>query len=262
MHRPPHNGWVPQLRSDVDQVGTSLVVRLDGELCGLTVPRVRAILLKCLVDQPDSLVVDLAGLTVRDPYTLSVFQVVARQAAMWPGTPIALSVPQPEIRQLLAGYGRPIVFAGLDEALAVKPRQGLPSLSESLLPVRGAPARARSLADEACDRWELSRLSPAARLVTGELATNAMVHAQTMFDVRLTLGRRYLLVAVRDGSTATPHVDFGERRDQATGRGLLLVDAVAERWGSIPADGGKVVWAGLALREREPVPGEERKALN
>jgi hypothetical protein len=40
------------------------------------------------------------------------------------------------------------------------------------------------------------------------------------------------------------------RADPATGRGLLLVDEFALRWGSFPAAGGKVVWAALSVRAR------------
>jgi len=35
--------------------------------------------------------------------------------------------------------------------------------------------------------------------------------------------------------------------DTPTGRGLLLVDALAEQWGQEPNDGGKTVWARLAV---------------
>jgi hypothetical protein len=31
------------------------------------------------------------------------------------------------------------------------------------------------------------------------------------------------------------------------GRGLMLVDAIAARWGSVPAHDGKVVWASLPV---------------
>lgn len=239
-----------RLRSEVDQVGTSMLVRLIGELSGVTAPQVRTTLLKCLVDQPDALVVDLSGMTVREPVALLVFRAVARQAAMWPGTHIALSVPQAEVARQFTGYCRPAVFATVEQALAARPRQGRPTLAESLLPVAGAPARVRELAAEACARWKLPHLVQPARLIACELATNAMVHAHTLIDVRLSLGRRHLLIAVRDGSPEPPLLDFGRRSDLATGRGLLLVDALAHRWGSLPAEGGKIVWANLSLREQ------------
>jgi len=35
--------------------------------------------------------------------------------------------------------------------------------------------------------------------------------------------------------------------DETSGRGLLIVDALAERWGVRPRDPGKTVWAHLAI---------------
>ncbi|WP_250002971.1 ATP-binding protein [Actinoplanes sp. M2I2] len=246
-----------RLRCEIDQVGTSLLVHLEGELTLETTPQVRATLLKCLVEQPDVLVVDLSGALVPDPLALSVFNVVAAQAAMWPGTPVVLSVPQADLAALFAagGYGRIAVFSSPEQALAAEPREGLPFLVETLLPLLGSPARARELAGEACATWRLPHLAAPARLVVGELVTNAVVHAQTIVDVRITLGRRYLLIAVRDGSPVEPHVDFGVRTEIATGRGLLLVDAVAVRWGSRLTDGGKVVWAALSRHETGTATG-------
>jgi anti-sigma regulatory factor (Ser/Thr protein kinase) len=86
-------------------------------------------------------------------------------------------------------------------------------------------------------------------VVAGELVTNAVVHAQTMIDFRVTLGRRYLIVAVRDGSDVLP-VQPPPACDKPDGpRGLLLVNSLAHRWGTLPAYSGKVVWATLSRRD-------------
>lgn len=76
-----------------------------------------------------------------------------------------------------------------------------------------------------------------------ELVTNAVLHAGT--DVRVALRRDEdtLRVEVADGSAAAP----ARRRyadDAQTGRGLLLLDALATSWGvdPLPAGEGKVVW--------------------
>ena len=49
------------------------VVRLAGTLDRRTTRRVHAVLHRCLTAQPDALVVDLAGLAVRDRSALGVF---------------------------------------------------------------------------------------------------------------------------------------------------------------------------------------------
>lgn len=80
-------------------------------------------------------------------------------------------------------------------------------------------------------------------LVVSELATNAVVHARSTFDVAVSLGEP-IRVEVADASVAPPVV-----RDvtpwSPTGRGLRLVDACAENWGYNVRRGGKVVWVEL-----------------
>nr|WP_170148658.1 ATP-binding protein [Pseudosporangium ferrugineum] len=238
---------MPAVHCEIVQVGTRTLVHLTGELTLPGVPAVRAVLAKCLVEQPDALVVDLARLTVAEPAALSVFPAVSRQAAVWPGTPLLICVPGPALAAALTGggYGRLKVFPSVAQALAVPPARRLTAISDRLLPVSGATRRARDVATEACLRWELPHLTAPAALVAGELVTNAVVHARTMADLRLSLGRRYLMIAVRDGSSAVPRIVPAPPADPATGRGLVLVGAMARRWGSLPAEGGKVVWATL-----------------
>jgi len=207
-------------------------------------------LFKCLMEQPDAVVVDLAALTVNEPQALSVFSVVSRQAALWPGTPLLLCAATPEVAQLLASgrYGRLDVFGSTAQALSAEPRQRALSLSDVLLPASGAARQARNLATEACLRWDVPDLIGPACLIAGELVTNAVVHARTMMDLRITKGRRYLIIAVRDGSTALPRLMPPLPSDSTGGRGLMLVDSMARRWGSLPAEDGKVVWATLPMR--------------
>jgi hypothetical protein len=236
------------VRCETRQLGTRVLVRLGGELSLETAPQVRMALLKSLVEQPDVVVVELAGLSVTHPPALSVFSAVVRQAAVWPGTPLLIAAPDPDLAARLAGgrYGRLVVFSSAAQALAARPDNRMPVLSEALLPVSGAAARSRTLAREACERWGLPHLSDAAILVAGELVTNAAEHANTMIGLRLSMGHRYLMIAVRDGSTERPRLDPGPAGEVTTGRGLRLVEALSHRWGCLLAPDGKVVWASLA----------------
>ncbi|MDP9793642.1 anti-anti-sigma regulatory factor [Catenuloplanes nepalensis] len=240
---------MPPLSTEVDQIGTRTLVRLRGDLTLSSAPQVRLTLSKCLADVPDALIVDLAGLRVREPVALSVFRTVAWQAAVWPGTPLLLCAPAPETAHLLAGDGpgRLTIFPTASDALAARAARRMPTVGDTVLPMAGASRRARDLAEQACNRWNLPTLGVPAALIAGELVTNAIVHARTMADLRVSLGRRFLLVVVRDGSLATPHLDSGPADAPATGRGLRLVEAIARRWGFLPAPGGKVVWAGLPV---------------
>lgn len=242
------NDHMTGINCAVTQVGTRTLVRLTGDLCAVTAPQVRTVLLKCLVEQPDAVIAELAGLQVREPLALAVFGAVAQQAAMWPGTPLLLSAPGGEVAEWFATgrYGRMPVLASTAEAFEVEPRSQMPWLADSLLPVSGASAHARRLAGEACARWGLPHLADPARIVAGELVANAIVHAGTMVDLRFSLGRRYLLIAVRDGSSTLPRTAEGPSMEPSAPRGLLMVGQFSRRWGSVRSDGGKVVWATLA----------------
>jgi anti-anti-sigma regulatory factor len=244
-----HTGVVSAVRCDVERVGTRLLVHVTGDLSVATARRLRMALFKCLMDQPDAVVVDVAGLTVSEPEALRVFSVVARQAALWPGSALLLCAPSKAVADLLAGgCGRLPVFESAEQALAVEPRRRMASLSEVLFPVFDAARQARDLVTEACARWDLPQLMGPACVVAGELVTNAVVHARTMMDLRITLGRRYLVIAVRDGSADLPRLAQQPLRlDAVGGRGLLLVDSLVRRWGSLPAEDGKVVWAALPI---------------
>ncbi len=237
------------VRCEVQQHDSHALVRLDGVLTVTTAPHVRLTLLKCLAEQPDALLVDLAGLRVDEARALSLFTAVTRQAAMWPGTPLLLCAPTAATRALLArgGYGTPPVFATVDSALAAgRGRASMPSMTDELLPVVGAARQARDRVTEACARWDLPALVGPASVVVSELVSNAVAHAHTMIALRLSLRRRYLHIAVRDGSSEEPRLATTSPLAPGTGRGLLLVDAIARRWGSLPTTGGKVVWAVLS----------------
>jgi anti-anti-sigma regulatory factor len=228
-----------------------LVAALTGGL-GLTdVVPVRERLLKCLAEQPEALLLDLSDLTVDEPLALAVFTAVHRQAARWPGTPVLLCAPRPPTHHLLTGgaFRQLPLFTTMDAArLHVgQARSTLPSISDELLPIGGAARQARNVTTDACLRWDLAELVAPASLVASELVSNVVDHAHTMMTLRLSLRRRYLNIAVRDGSPVGPEAPGPSLvPDGAGGRGLLLVEASSHSWGWLPTDGGKVVWAALA----------------
>jgi anti-sigma regulatory factor (Ser/Thr protein kinase) len=86
------------------------------------------------------------------------------------------------------------------------------------------------------------------RLVASELATNALVHAQTAFSVTMEASEQTVLLTVRDGSLALPTRRAARAMDP-WGRGLAIVDFVSHDWGiSEDGAGAKAVWASFALR--------------
>jgi anti-sigma regulatory factor (Ser/Thr protein kinase) len=89
-----------------------------------------------------------------------------------------------------------------------------------------------------------------AELLTSELATNAIIHAASGFDLEVDVDRT-IRVQVRDAGGGHPAVLQAGPRD-GSGRGLGLVQALSSAWGVIPASRGKTVWYEL------PVASEER----
>jgi anti-anti-sigma regulatory factor len=227
-----------------------LIATLAGVLDRSNASQTRSLLLKCLADQPGALLVDLRDLLVTDPLGLHVFTAVVRQAARWPGTPVLLCGPQPRTAKLLnsGAYRRLQIFASLDAARDHLGNGGdaLPTIAEELLPVVGAARQSRNLATDGCLRWDLPELVAPASLVCSELVTNGVDHAATMMTLFLSVGKGFLFIAVRDGSTAVPVLGTPSPTT-SRGRGLRLVATIAHRWGYLPANDGKVVWASLLL---------------
>ncbi len=102
---------------------------------------------------------------------------------------------------------------------------------------------ARHLAREVLRAWRAPQDSGDVELLVTELVANVVDHVGG--DGALSLDLEYsdgwLRVAVTDGSAVRPVV--GELRgDQPRGRGMQIVEAIADEWGVANADGGKQVW--------------------
>ncbi|GAA1619782.1 ATP-binding protein [Actinoplanes couchii] len=237
------------IRCEVSGDTAALVATVSGRLRLTDATTLRDHLLKCLAEQPDALLVDLSGLHLDQPLALSIFTVVLRQAARWPGVPVVFCAPPPETRRHLTGPCRRLVV--FDSRAAARAhlhdeRRVMPSLREDLLPVSGSVRHARDLATDACLRWDLPGLVAPASLIANELVANVIDHAHTMMTLRMSVRQRHLSIAVQDGSAAPP-VAAATGPEHLRGRGLLLVNELANTWGHLPSNGGKVVWATLDL---------------
>jgi anti-sigma regulatory factor (Ser/Thr protein kinase) len=86
-----------------------------------------------------------------------------------------------------------------------------------------------------------------AKLLITELATNALLHARSPFSVSVDAARDHVTLGVSDDSPSVPRVSDPDP-DDVGGRGLVLVAALALRWGVEPVAGGKRVWFDLPRR--------------
>jgi ABC-type transporter Mla MlaB component len=241
QHRVDTQGWYP-------------VIRLTGVLDKETAEAVRFALVDLLAQQPEAIVVDVSDLRLPDPAAMSILRDVARETVDWPAAHLVLCAPTAEPWRTT---GLPVwrssadAFADLGEPEA--PRQ----LSLELEPVVGAARRSRELVTEACGRWDQPDLAGPACIVVTEMVNNVVAHAHTQMIVLLAVRRAAMAVAVRDRSNTVPQFTGPVPATSYGGRGLLLIDSVADRWGSLPLETGKVVWALLQQPDERP-PAQQR----
>lgn len=218
----------------------------------------------CLAGPSASIIVDLQHLA--DPYGFSMpFWLAAWRQARLGATPVHLAFCLPLTTALsrrlrnLRGP-QPRVFATVPDArIAIVERiPRADRVQVRLAPLPASIGVARELVTQACHTWDLPQLLSDTSLIVSELAANAVEHARTNFVVTLSRSAATLHVAVHDGAFRFPQpgepaglgAPLAER-----GRGLLLVHAIADAWGAMPAHGGKVVWATV----RWPSTGPPRR---
>ncbi|MCX4446008.1 ATP-binding protein [Streptomyces sp. NBC_00708] len=91
-------------------------------------------------------------------------------------------------------------------------------------------------------RWK-EEPAQVAELLLSELVTNALVHTDDGAVVAVSVAPRRLRVEVRDFVTGMPPESHVPPADDGThGRGLVLVESLADSWGISPRSLGKVVW--------------------
>jgi anti-sigma regulatory factor (Ser/Thr protein kinase) len=92
----------------------------------------------------------------------------------------------------------------------------------------------------------LSDISGTAELLISELVTNSLLHARTPMRVEVHTSEDTIRIAVHDECRV-----LGSRKpyaaDAATGRGFVLLDSLADAWGTERTDWGKVTWCTLSL---------------
>ncbi|MFE7230058.1 ATP-binding protein [Streptomyces sp. NPDC002405] len=104
--------------------------------------------------------------------------------------------------------------------------------------------------------WDLAGLTDAVELAVTELVANVVRHVPdrrcTVLVLRQTEGVR---VEVTDGSPQLPALPSDLSPEAEGGRGLLLVDAVTDKWGVEPRGGaGKTVWFECSGASRTEAP--------
>ncbi|MFE7235499.1 ATP-binding protein [Streptomyces sp. NPDC057596] len=127
------------------------------------------------------------------------------------------------------------------------------TFAQQLSSTRRGTRLARLLTYEQLRTWQTSPdVTDHAEQIVAELASNAVLHGRVQGrDFRLDLTHDpvagVLRVAVTDASEdriPSPGTDFVTPPHSEAGRGLLIVTALADRWGTEPyPPSGKTVWA-------------------
>ncbi|MFM9445096.1 ATP-binding protein [Streptomyces acidiscabies] len=98
--------------------------------------------------------------------------------------------------------------------------------------------------------WGHPDLALNAALITSELCTNAILHGRLpgrLYRVETSLTAKSLRIAVTDPKGEALPEHRTPAPDTTTGRGLLIVRRLANRWAVEPLTVGKTVWAELDL---------------
>jgi anti-sigma regulatory factor (Ser/Thr protein kinase) len=231
------------------------IVALYGTLDRSSAPRMMVTLRDCLAEEPTVLLLDVEHLVVASPSAFAPLLTLMDESHAWPGARFGVCGASTAITEMLAAAPHVDtlnLYASVTEGnerarrVPVPPRRSL-----GLRPDANAPAMSRQFAQQVCADWGIEKVATLAELVASELVTNAVVHARTHVDVTMRLTDGALSVAVRDGDPRPmfrPQEAGIEEVTSEHGRGLLLLDAMADSWGCHPTGDGKVVWASIGVK--------------
>ncbi|MFJ9937757.1 ATP-binding protein [Streptomyces virginiae] len=163
-----------------------------------------------------------------------------------------LSANYPYQPVLNTGYGLPycstLVTQGDDGGVNVDIQPAL--LRERFYPRSRQTVRpARQFAAETLHAWGVTCRHDDVLLCVSELATNALLHGVPPgrgYRLRMLRYEGTVRVEVHDSGGGRPRI-AGRDPGAECGRGLLLVAAVADRWGAVARVPGKAVWCEFAV---------------
>lgn len=144
---------------------------------------------------------------------------------------------------------------------APSPHRARPARRTAVTVAQAEPERlagARRQVRELLHDWADADQVDSAVLMVSEMVTNVLVHtdgdALLVAEAVGELGTRRLRVEVADGSDELPHKRHpGEMA--SSGRGVLLMEMLADTWGVDPRGAGKSIWFELYERSK---PDEEQ----
>jgi anti-sigma regulatory factor (Ser/Thr protein kinase) len=127
---------------------------------------------------------------------------------------------------------------------------GQAKASRTFVPEAGEVFAARHFVADVLAGWGLT--CDDLPLLVSELATNAVLHARSDFEVSVARTGQRVRVAVFDQNTRLPSFAVAPP-DAYSGRGLMLLRQLATAWGvESHSDVGKTIWFELEVPLGEP----------
>jgi anti-sigma regulatory factor (Ser/Thr protein kinase) len=104
-----------------------------------------------------------------------------------------------------------------------------------------SPQLARAFIRAALETWKLDGFGDVTELLVTELVANVVTHVGAPMTLRAHRTATMMRVEIDDPSPDVPVVRHPGAADEH-GRGVLLVDRLANSWGAEPNGDGKTVW--------------------
>ncbi|MGW4567264.1 SpoIIE family protein phosphatase [Streptomyces sp. NPDC004561] len=117
---------------------------------------------------------------------------------------------------------------------------------------------ARQFITDSLHTWGLDQMIDNFQLLTSEIVTNALIHADSDVDLRLREYPDHLRLEVHDTdptppiptTTDTPRANQHAEHSRSLtitehGRGLTIVDHLSTQWGNTPTTHGKTIWVDI-----------------
>ncbi len=177
-----------------------------------------------------------SGLTYLARAAASAGEVTPDELANFLLTELANNDREDDITLLALRY-EPESYAGTGSQRVVK---------RQLASTPASAGIARRFANDVLTDWGVIELADQVSLCVSELVTNALIHTATDVELVLRLSTSAVRVEVVDQSDRLPIVRDRSQDGDTTGRGLTIVEAMADSWGIDTTNGGKSVWFQLA----------------
>jgi anti-sigma regulatory factor (Ser/Thr protein kinase) len=100
---------------------------------------------------------------------------------------------------------------------------------------------ARRFVGDVLVQWQLESIVHQVTLMTSELVTNSVLHTSGELELALGADDERLHVEVVDHSERLPELQAPDI-DAPGGRGLMIIEALSDRWGVDTRATGKAVW--------------------